>query len=93
MLAKTPIITQVKLKTQGIMSNLHRKMILEMLLSKGSKINKFAKKNLWTPIHWLCLNGDKESILFLISQNAIFFTPDYKGSFAIDFAGRNVFNY
>ncbi len=67
-----------------------RKNVLEILLKAGAKLNVFAKKNLWTPVHWLCINGDLESLELLTQYNALFFTPDYKGFFPIDLAGYKV---
>ena len=67
-----------------------RKNVLEILLKAGGKLNVFAKKNLWTPVHWLCINGDLDSLELLTQYNALFFTPDYKGFFPIDLAGYKV---
>lgn len=87
----TPILLACKRKYRFLHTNENtRKNILEILLNAGAKCNVFAKKNIWTPIHWLCINGDLESLELLINKNAIFFTPDYKGYFPIDLAGYKV---
>ncbi len=68
-----------------------RKQIIESLCQKGAKIEIQQKRNKWTAFHWLCFNGDFESLKYLyFHKNALFFVPDKQGYFPIDIAGIKV---
>jgi ankyrin repeat protein len=64
-----------------------RREILKILLSKKARVNIVGKSNGWAPVHWLCFNGDKDSLTLLIDAGAVYFLPDKKGYYPIDLAG------
>ena len=67
-----------------------RKTIIENLCLNGANPDCFQTHNQWTAFHWLCFNGDFESIKYLYFRNALFYSPDKDGRFPIDIAGIKV---
>ena len=43
--------------------------------------------NLWTSCHWLCHNGDYESLIVYLKNGGAYFLPEIEGHFPIDVAG------
>ena len=65
-----------------------RAQIIEMLIQVGADIHIIEPINGWTAIHWLCYNGDLNSIKILMKRGAIIFQPAFDGWFPIDLAGN-----
>ena len=69
-----------------------RKVIIESLCEIGAKIDLYQTQTMWTAFHWLCFNGDFESLKYIFFRNAVYFTPDKDGFFPIDIAGSKVYS-
>ena len=67
-----------------------RKAIMQALCEKGANVDILQVQNRWSAFHWLCYNGDYESLKMLYFRNPLYYTPDKEGNFAIDIAGLKV---
>ena len=82
----TPIILACKLQTKE--TNKLRCDIIKILISKKAKLYHTEPVNGWTPLHWVCFNGDLDATKLLLENGAIFFQPCLNGNFPIDLAGK-----
>ena len=54
-----------------------RKEIIEILINHGANVNRQGVNN-WTPLHWACVKGLKDTAQYLISKGANKNLKDYK---------------
>ena len=83
----SPLILSCKNPTKNTKN---RAKIIEILINNGADVNIIEPVNGWTALHWICYNGDLDSIKLLMKNGAIVFQPAYNGWFSIDLAGNRL---
>ena len=62
--------------------------IIKSLLDNGSDPNVYNLYSGFTPLHWAARYGEVKIIRMLLNSGAHEYTPDHKGFFPIDYAGK-----
>ena len=57
-------------------------------MDHNAEVNCYNKYTFWTPIHWAARHGDVKLLEQLIKNKANPISPDIKGCFPIDYAGK-----
>ena len=87
---ETPLLISAMLLHKGASQgvNKEREDFIDYLLGHGAMVNTCNNYTLWTPAHWAARHGDDELLEKLLTKGAMPFTPDSKGYFPIDYAGK-----
>lgn len=87
---ETPLLISSMLKYTGEVEgkNPRRDEFIDFLLENGALVNTTNKHTLWSPSHWAARHGDAELLRKLLDKGATPFTPDAKGFFPLDYAGK-----
>ena len=87
---ETPLLISAMLKHKGESQglNVEREKFIDYLLEHDAQVNTCNRYSLWTPAHWAARLGDDVLLTKLINKGAMPFTPDSKGYFPIDYAGK-----
>ena len=83
---ETPLL--IAIMTQNEHNSELRNQFISFLLENGADPNFCNKFTFWTPMHWAARYGDIVMINKLLENDATPFTPDRKGCFPIDYAGK-----
>ena len=83
----SPLILSCKNQTKNTKN---RAKIIQILLNNGADVNIIEPVNGWTALHWLCYNGDLDSLKLLMKNGIIDFQPTFNGWFSIDLAGNRL---
>ena len=90
MYGETPLLISAMLKHKGEINgvNKDRDTFIDYLLENNAEVNTHNAYSLWTPAHWAGRHGDNKLLEKLINHDAKPYTPDRKGYFPIDYAGK-----
>ena len=87
---ETPLLISAMLLHRGENEGLNkdREVFIDYLLANGALVNTCNNYTLWTPATWAARHGDEALLEKLLGRGAMPFTPDVKGYFPIDYAGK-----